>query len=75
MASNGIEDRLLTPEEAATYLGYKPGTIYNKANRGEIPHVKLGRALRFRLSELDRWIEEQDTAAKAATDDAAEGVA
>lgn len=65
MASNGIEDRLLTPEDTATYLGYKVGTVYNKAYRGEIPCVKLGHTLRFRLSELDAWIAEQDAAAKA----------
>lgn len=83
MVSNGIDDRLLTPDETATYLGYKVGTVYNKANRGEIPCVKLGHTLRFRLSEIDAWIAGQDAAAKAAKGDAsaadqpepAEGVA
>lgn len=73
MASNGLDDRLLTPEEAATFLGYKVGTIYNKANKGELPSVKLGHTLRFRLSELERWIYEQNAAARAPTPRAANG--
>lgn len=61
---NGMDDRLLTAGEAATYLGYKEGTVRNKAAAGEIPKVKLGTALRFRRSELDRWIAERDAQAK-----------
>lgn len=74
MPSNPLDDRLLTAAEAARYLGYSEGTIRNKASAGEIPFVKLGFALRFRLSELERWIAEQDArakAARAASDDAA----
>ncbi len=70
---NDIEDRLLTAAEAARYLGYAEGTIRNKAAAGEIPTVKLGTALRFRRSELDAWIAEQDAQAKAKP--AEEGVA
>lgn len=62
--SNNFDDRLLTAGEAAAYLGYSEGTVRNKAQRGELPSVKLGRTLRFRRSELDRWIAEQDAAAK-----------
>jgi excisionase family DNA binding protein len=65
MTSNVSEDRLLTAREAGRYLGFAEGTIRNKASRDELPHVKLGRTLRFRKSELDRWIIEQDAAAAA----------
>lgn len=64
MTSN-LDDRLLTAAELAQYLGLSEGTIRNKASAGEIPSVKLGFALRFRLSEIDAWIAEQDAAAKA----------
>ena len=46
---------LLTVQEAADYLGYAKGTIYQKVSKGEIPHVKLGRAVRFRRRDLDEW--------------------
>lgn len=72
MPSNETIDRLLTAEEVAAYLGVATGTIYNKASRDEIPFVKVGRSLRFRRSEIDAWIDEQNPR----TDDtAAEGVA
>jgi excisionase family DNA binding protein len=66
MTSNDLGERLMTPEETALYLGYKVGTVYNKANRDELPYVKLGHALRFRRSELDAWVKKQDSAARAA---------
>lgn len=58
--------RLLTASEAGRFLGYSEGTIRNKANADELPSVKLGTALRFRLSDLEEWISEQDAKAKAA---------
>lgn len=59
------EDRLMTAEEVATYLGYALGTVYNKVQAGEIPHKRLGRAIRFRRSEIDAWIEDNAQAVKA----------
>ena len=59
------EDRLMTAEEVAAYLGYALGTVYNKVQAGEIPHKRLGRAIRFRRSEIDAWIEENAQAARA----------
>ena len=58
-------NRLLKPAEAARFLGLAEGTVRNKASAGELPTVKLGTALRFRLSELEAWIAEQDARAKA----------
>lgn len=69
---DNLPDRLLTAAQAAEYLGYTEGTVRNKAAAGELPTIKLGTALRFRLSELDAWIAAQDAAAKGR---AAEGVA
>lgn len=60
MTDAGNEDRLLTAEEAARYLGYAEGTVRNKAAAGEIPSVKLpSGALRFRRSALDAWMTER----------------
>lgn len=70
---NELPDRLLTAKQAAEYLGYSEGTIRNKASAGEIPTVKLGTALRFRLSDLQAWVDEQDAAAKAAKADETAG--
>ncbi len=49
--------RLLTVEEIADYLQVKPSTIYQWTHQGFIPHVKLGNRVRFRLSQVDKWVE------------------
>lgn len=52
--------RLLQVEEAAEYLGIKKQTLYNKISAKEIPYIKLfkSRAVRFKIEDLDRLIEE-----------------
>ena len=53
-----VGKRLLTPGEAAAYLGLKVDTVYKKARLRELPSVKVGRALRFDVVALDRYIEQ-----------------
>ena len=53
-----VGKRLLKPEEAAAYLGLQVDTIYKKARLRELPFVKVGRALRFDVEALGRFIEE-----------------
>lgn len=53
-----ISKRLLKAEEAAQYLGLKIDTVYKKSRMREIPSVKVGRALRFDVKALDRYIEQ-----------------
>ncbi len=59
MRFNGmVGKRLLNAEEAAQYLGLQVDTIYKKARLRELPSVKVGRALRFDVEALRRYIEE-----------------
>jgi excisionase family DNA binding protein len=53
-----VGKRLLNVEEAARYLGLEVDTIYKKARLRELPSVKVGRALRFDVKKLDRYIEQ-----------------
>lgn len=41
----------------AERLGIKRSTLYAWAEQGTIPHVKLGRLLRFDPDEIDVWIQ------------------
>jgi excisionase family DNA binding protein len=57
--SNGeVGRRLLTPGEAAAYLGLKLDTVYKKARMRELPSVKVGRSLRFDVVALNRYVEQ-----------------
>jgi excisionase family DNA binding protein len=59
MVSNGnVGRRLLNVRETALYLGLDEDTVYRKARLREIPCVKVGRALRFDLNALGRFIEQ-----------------
>jgi excisionase family DNA binding protein len=58
MVSNGIiVRRLLNVREAAQYLGLEVDTVYKKSRLREVPCVKVGRALRFDVKALERYIE------------------
>ena len=56
--NGGVGKRLLTPREAAAYLGLAEDTIYKKARLRELPSVKVGRSLRFDLRALERFVEQ-----------------
>ncbi len=56
--NGGVGKRLLNPEEAAEYLGLQIDTVYKKARLRELPSVKVGRALRFDLKALERFVEQ-----------------
>jgi excisionase family DNA binding protein len=43
-------------KEAARFLGVSPSLVYAYVERKQIPHFRMmGRAIRFRLSELESW--------------------
>lgn len=59
MVSNRtIGRRLLNVGEAAQYLGVSVDTLHKWVQLRAIPHVKAGRALRFDLVALNRYIDE-----------------
>ena len=51
-----MAERLLNVTEAAAMLGLKPSTLYQWAYERRIAYVKLGGALRFRLSAIEKLI-------------------
>ena len=53
-----VGKRLLNVQEAAEYLGLEIDTVYKKSRLRELPSVKVGRALRFDVVALRRFIEE-----------------
>ncbi len=51
-------DPQLPEAEAAEYLGVKPNTlaVWRTTGRYSLPYVKVGRLVRYRKSDLDRFI-------------------
>ena len=59
LVSNGvIGRRLLNVREAAQYLGLEVDTVYRKSRLREVPCVEVGRAFRFDIRALERYIEQ-----------------
>ena len=54
----GAESGLITVQEAAKFLAVSTSTLYGWVYQRRIPFVKVGRALRFELPELRKFIQE-----------------
>jgi excisionase family DNA binding protein len=46
---------LISAVEAGQLLGVHPVTLLRWAREGRIPHSRLGRKVKFRVSELNSW--------------------
>lgn len=48
---------VITADEAAVFLGVDRNTVYDYANRGVIPHQRLGKRILFRRGALVSWLD------------------
>jgi excisionase family DNA binding protein len=58
------EQQLLTVRQAAKLLGLAEDTLYSWVAARKIPVVRLGRAIRFRESDLQRMIADRTAPAR-----------
>ena len=59
-AGPGTARRLLSPDELALYLGVPRATVYRWRSRREGPcGIRVGRHVRYRLEEVERWLDER----------------
>lgn len=61
------KDRLLTPQQLANMLNLPIASIYDMRYRGTGPTaIKIsGKALRFRLSDVEAWLRDRETQSSA----------
>lgn len=56
--TNTVIENWINIDEAAVYLGVKPGTISGWIKNNKVlPAHKIGKLWKFKRSELDAWIE------------------
>jgi PTS system nitrogen regulatory IIA component len=59
---------ILTIEEVAKYLRVSGRTVYDWAQKGEIPSGKIGTVWRFKRGEIERWVNDRLSAKALKTD-------
>ncbi|MCL4298824.1 MAG: helix-turn-helix domain-containing protein [Anaerolineae bacterium] len=52
-------EQLMSGGQVVKYLQLNQSTIYDVAQKGELPAIKLGQIWCFRRAELDVWLEAQ----------------
>ena len=57
-----MQERWLSVEEIAGHLGVNPETIYKWIERKKLPAHKVGRLWKFKVSQVDEWVQEGKTA-------------
>lgn len=46
----------LRPREAARALGISERMLWSMTNRGEVPHIRVGRAILYPVDALRTWL-------------------
>jgi len=59
------ESGLMTVHDAAKFLAVSTSTLYGWVYQRRIPFVKVGRALRFELAELQKFVQANRFQARA----------
>jgi excisionase family DNA binding protein len=55
-----MADRLLTAPEVAERLQLTTDFVYRLCRERQIPHLRIGRTIRFRTDSIERWTQEQE---------------
>ncbi len=51
-----MEDRWLSVDEIARYLGVSSDTVYRWIDKHGMPANKIGRLWKFKRDEIDEWV-------------------
>jgi excisionase family DNA binding protein len=50
-------DPLLTADEVASLMRVTRSWVYAETRRNDLPHLRLGRYVRYRRSAIEQWME------------------
>lgn len=50
-------EKWVSLEEIAKHMGLSKDTIRNYIKKGQIPYYRIGKQYKFKISEIDTWIE------------------
>jgi excisionase family DNA binding protein len=56
-----MSGQLLTAEQVAEMFAVKVSWVREQTRKGRIPHLKLGRYVRYRREAIEEWIRDNET--------------
>lgn len=56
--TDGYDDNLMNISEVAEYLNMKTATLYSYVEHQQIPHIRLGKLIRFKRQQINTWLDE-----------------
>ena len=62
-----LTNKYLTIEELSEVLQIPKSWIYERTRKNQIPYKKIGKYLRFHLSEVEEWINKEGSSLKNST--------
>ena len=57
--SEEVNGRWITLKEAAAHLNVSTSYLYQKGDSVGVPRYKIGNKFRYKLSDLDTWVQSQ----------------
>ena len=60
-ATTNVPKAALSTREAAAYLSISLPTLFRLTRAGELAHVRIGRAIRYRPEDLDAFLSARST--------------
>jgi excisionase family DNA binding protein len=54
-----LQPQLIRSGEAARFLAISERTLWSLTRSGRVPHVRVGRCLRYDVDDLRQWIEQK----------------
>jgi excisionase family DNA binding protein len=61
------DDRWLSVDEIAVYLGVSKDSVYDRVSTGRMPGHRVGRLWKFKRSEIDEWVRAGGATASTST--------
>ena len=56
------QEPLIDIKFAVKLLGVSKSTVYDMAKYGDLPHYRIGRSVKVRVSEITAWLEQKQRA-------------
>lgn len=54
-----VMEKLLTPKQLSELLQVDQSTVYWWSHTGFVPHIKLGKLVRFQEAEVEEWVKQR----------------